>query len=172
MNIDELLDVMDENKWGDHEEFIADACEANPEVRWKLVFSHYSPYNSYEEYMEKGQEMRPYFLKFADDYDIDAVLCGHNHCYMRSYFINGDGTWQDYESPAVDPEGTMYLTLGSSSGSLYHRPSAQDEAAVNEKQKSPQVTDVQVSPDSLTFTTYDAETWEIIDTYEIDKSVG
>ena len=66
----------------------------------------------------------------------------------------------------------MYLTLGSSSGSLYHRPSAQDEAAVNEKQKSPQVTDVQVSPDSLTFTTYDAETWEIIDTYEINKSVG
>ena len=167
-----VLNVMDENKWSDHEEFIAAACEANPEVRWKLVFSHYSPYNSYEEYMEKGQEMRPYFLKFADDYDIDAVLCGHNHCYMRSYFINGDGTWQDYESPAVDPEGTMYLTLGSSSGSLYHRPSAQDEAAVNEKQESPQVTDVQVSPDSLTFTTYDAETWEIIDTYEIDKSVG
>lgn len=61
-----VLDVMDENKWDDHEEFIADACEANPEVRWKLVFSHYSPYNSYEEYMEKGQEMRPYFLKFAD----------------------------------------------------------------------------------------------------------
>ena len=96
-----VLDVMDENKWGDHEQFIADACEANPDIRWKLVFSHYSPYNSYEEYMEKGQEMRPYFLKFADDYDIDAVLCGHNHCYMRSYFINGDGTWQDYESPAV-----------------------------------------------------------------------
>jgi len=121
-----VLDVMDENKWGDHEEFIADACEANPDIRWKLVFSHYSPYNSYEEYMEKGQEMRPYFLKFADDYDIDAVLCGHNHCYMRSYFINGDGTWQDYENPAVDPEGTLYLTLGSSSGSLYHKPSVQE----------------------------------------------
>ena len=102
-----VLDVMDENKWGDHEQFIADACEANPDIRWKLVFSHYSPYNSYEEYMEKGQEMRPYFLKFADDYDIDAVLCGHNHCYMRSYFINGDGTWQDYESPAVDPENIL-----------------------------------------------------------------
>ena len=66
----------------------------------------------------------------------------------------------------------MYLTLGSSSGSLYHKPSVQEEAAVSEKQKGPQVTDVQVAPDSLTFTTYDTETWEIIDTYEIDKSVG
>ena len=167
-----VLDVMDENKWGDHEQFIADACAANPDVQWRLVFSHFSPYNSYEEYMEKGQEMRPYFLKFAADCDIDVVMCEHNHCYMRSYFINGDGTYQNYDSPASDPEGTIYLTLGSSSGSLYHRPSDQEEAAVSKKQDGPQVTDVQVAPDSLIFTTYDAETWEIIDTYEIDKSVG
>ena len=167
-----VLDVMDESKWGDHGQFIADACAANPDVQWKLVFSHFSPYNSYEKYMEKGQEMRPYFLKFTKDYDIDVVLCGHNHCYLRTYFINGDGTYQNYDSPAADPEGTMYLTLGSSSGSLYHRPSDLKEAAVSKKQSEPQVTGVQVTPDSLTFTTYDAETWEIIDTYEIDKSVG
>lgn len=167
-----VLDVIDETKWSEHEQFISEACEANPDVHWKIVFSHYSPYNSYENYMEKGEAIRPYFLSFTDAYDIDLVICGHNHCYMRSHLIQADGSFQEYESPALDPEGTLYVTLGSSSGSLYHRPSDQAEAAVSKKQKNPEVTDVQISPETLTITTYDAETWEIRDTFELQKSQG
>ena len=33
----------------------------------------------------------------------------------------------------------------------------------------PEITDVQITPDSLTVTTYAAETWEILDTFEIQK---
>ena len=42
-----ILDVIDETKWGEHEQFIADTCAANPDVKWRIVCSHYSPYNSY-----------------------------------------------------------------------------------------------------------------------------
>ncbi|MDE6959679.1 MAG: hypothetical protein K2P27_02330, partial [Lachnospiraceae bacterium] len=81
----------------------------------------------------------------------------------------GDGSYKEYESPAVNPEGTMYLTLSSSSGSLYRRPVSQNEAAVSSKRDTPEVTDVQITPDSLKVSTYNAETWEVTDEFEIQK---
>lgn len=165
-----VLDLMDAEKWGEHEQFIAEACEANPDVNWRIILCHYSPYNSYEDYMENAANIRPYFLSFTDAYDIDLVMTGHDHAYSRSYYIQSDGSYLEYESPAVDPEGTMYVTLNSSSGSLYHRPSAQNEIAFSEYREAPEVTDVQVTPTSLSITTYEAETWEIVDTFEIQKS--
>ncbi|MCD8248578.1 MAG: metallophosphoesterase family protein [Lachnospiraceae bacterium] len=165
-----VLDLMDAEKWGEHEQFIAEACETNPDVSWRIILCHYSPYNSYEDYMENAANIRPYFLSFTDAYDIDLVLTGHDHAYSRSNFIQSDGSYLEYESPAVNPEGTMYVTLNSSSGSLYHRPSAQNEIAFSEYREAPEVTDVQVTPTTLTITTYEAETWEIVDSFEIQKS--
>lgn len=164
-----VLDTMNKEKWDEHEAFIASAVEANPDARWRIVFSHYSPYNGYEGYLENAQAIRPYFLSFTDRYDIDLVMCGHDHAYVRTYFIQKDGSCEEYESPAVNPEGTMYLTLSSSSGSLYRRPVSQNEAAVSTKRHAPEVTDVQVTSKSLKVTTYNAETWEVTDTYEIRK---
>ena len=40
---------------------------------------------------------------------------------------------------------------------------------MSKKRKSPEVTDVQVTPDSLKVSTYNAETWELTDEYEIRK---
>lgn len=164
-----VLDTMDSAKWGEHEAFIASAVEANPDAVWRIVFSHFSPYNGYESYLENAQNIRPYFLAFTSQYDIDLVICGHDHAYVRTHFIQEDGSFQEYESPAVDPDGTMYLTLSSSSGSLYRRPTDQAEAAVSKKRDTPEVTDVQVTPESLKICTQNAETWEITDEFEIVK---
>ncbi len=163
------LNTMDSARWGEHKDFIASAVEANPDSKWRILFSHYSPYNAFENYMENAQNLRPYFLEFTSAYDIDLVMCGHDHAYTRTYFIKEDGSYEEYESPAVSPEGTMYLTLSSSSGSLYHQPSPQNEAAVSKKRKMPEVTDVQITPDSLKVSTYIAETWELTDEFEIQK---
>ena len=164
-----ILDVIDETKWGEHEQFIADTCAANPDVKWRIVCSHYSPYNSYQDYLENAKRIRPYYLSFTSKYDIDLVMCGHDHSYMRSNFIQADGSYKEYESPAVNPEGTMYLTLSSSSGSLFHNPTAQNEAAVAKKLKKPQVTDIQITDNSMKVKTYEAESWEVVDEFEIQK---
>ena len=66
-----ILDVIDETKWGEHEQFIADTCAANPDVKWRIVCSHYSPYNSYQDYLENAKRIRPYYLSFTSKYDID-----------------------------------------------------------------------------------------------------
>ena len=136
-----VLNTMDTAKWGEHKEFIASAVEANPDAKWRIVFSHFSPYNGYESYLENAQNLRPYFLEFTAEYDIDLVLCGHDHAYVRTHFIQEDGSFWEYESPAENPEGTMYVTLSSSSGSLYRRPTDQAEAAVSKKRDTPEVTD-------------------------------
>lgn len=164
-----VLNTMNKEKWNEHGAFIASAVEANPDARWRIVFSHYSPYNGYEDYLENAEAIRPYFLSFTDQYDIDLVMCGHDHAYVRTYFIKKDGSYGEYESPAVDPEGTMYLTLSSSSGSLYRRPVSQNEAAVSSKRHAPEVTDVEITPKSLKVVTYNAETWEVTDEFEIRK---
>ena len=90
---------------------------------------------------------------------------------MRTFLTQEAGTSQKYDSPAVDPEGTMYLTLSSSTGSIYRRPTDQAETAVSKKRDTPEVTDVQVTPDSLTVSTYNAKTWELTDSFEIQKTV-
>lgn len=164
-----VLDTMDSTKWGEHADFIASAVEANPDAKWRIVFSHFSPYNAYENYLKNAKNIRPYFLAFTSAYEIDLVMCGHDHAYVRTHFIQEDGSFQEYESPAQNPEGTLYLTLSSSSGSLYRRPTDQEEAAVSKKRDTPEVTDVQITPNSLTVSTYNAETWEPTDTFEIQK---
>lgn len=165
-----VLDMMDAAKWGEHKDFIADAVDTNPDAVWRIVFMHYSPYNTYEDYIENSENLRPYVLEFADAYDIDLMMTGHDHSYSRTYFINADGSYEEYESPAENPQGTMFVTLTSSSGSLYHRPSTVDEVAVSNHDEAPQITDVQVTPESLTITTYDAETWATVDEFEIRKN--
>jgi hypothetical protein len=164
-----VLDTMDTSKWDEHKDFIASAVEANPDCKWRIAFSHFSPYNSYEDYRENAQNIRPFFLEFADAYDIDLVMSGHDHSYTRTSFIQADGSYIEYDSPAVDPEGTMYMILSSSSGSLYKKPTSQDEAVISKKRDTPEVTDVQITPDSLTVSTYNAETWELTDEYTIQK---
>lgn len=164
-----VLNVMDSNKMDEHKEFIGAAVEANPDVKWRIIFSHYSPYNGYESYLKNAEFIRPYFLEFTDTYDIDLVLTGHDHAYIRTHFIQKDGSYSVYENPAINPEGTLYLTLSSSSGSLYRRPTDQEETEVSKKREEPEITDVQVSPDSLILTTYNAKTWEVTDTFEIQK---
>lgn len=64
----------------------------------------------------------------------------------------------------------MYLTLSSSSGSMYRRPTDQNEAAVSKKRDTPEVTDVQITPGSLKVITYNAETWAVTDEFEIQKT--
>lgn len=165
-----VLNTMDAARWGEHAQFIASAVEANPDAAWRIVFSHFSPYNAYESYVENAHNIRPFFLDFTSAYDIDLVMCGHDHAYVRTYFIQEDGSYLEYDSPAVNPEGTMYLTLSSSSGSMYRRPTDQNEAAVSKKRDTPEVTDVQITPGSLKVITYNAETWAVTDEFEIQKT--
>ncbi len=61
---------------------------------WKVAFWHQLPYSGqdlnsddfWEFYMHA---MRDHFNPILEQYGVDLVLCGHDHCYQRSYLING-----------------------------------------------------------------------------------
>lgn len=61
---------------------------------WKIVYFHQPPYCGqdvdsdvfYEVYIHA---MRDHFVPVLEQYGVDLVLSGHDHCYQRTYLLNG-----------------------------------------------------------------------------------
>lgn len=57
-----------------------------------------------------------------DEFNVDICLTGHDHTFSRSYQIL-DGNVVDYDissGSVTNPDGTLYITTGSGSGSKYY----------------------------------------------------
>ena len=80
------------------------------------------------------------------------------------------------ERAAVDPDGTVYLTGNSASDSKYYDmrgPSVYERySAVALQLEEPTYMNVEVTDDSLTFTTYKVSNLSVVDAYSIVKTVG
>src|SRR5699024_10813030 len=97
-----------------------------PDVKWKTVIFHNSVYSTASHVNDgdiiKRREQLP--AEF-ENLDIDVVLMGHDHVYTRTYMMveeNGsivpDKT-EEVQSSVTNPEGVLYLTASSASGSKY-----------------------------------------------------
>ena len=70
----------------------------------------------------------------------------------------------------INPEGTLYLTANSSSGSKYYNLKDPEFYSAERSQlRTPTFTNIEVTPTSLEFTTYRVDTMEVTDTYKIVK---
>ena len=59
---------------------------------WIIAFWHHPPYTKGSHNSDTETElieMRQNVLPILEAGGVDLVLCGHSHCYERSYFING-----------------------------------------------------------------------------------
>lgn len=161
--------------WDEHKEFMEKAIAANPNVTWKVVVTHYSFFGAGTYFINEAiAERRAVFAKIVDDLDIDMVLSGHEHVYARSYMIN-DATTPDNsngpQSSVTDPDGVLYLTGGSSSGSKYYTlldDSQTPHIAVKEKNTT-SYSNVEVDRDSFKITTYRMSDGSVLDSFEIIK---
>ena len=73
----------------------------NTNKKWKIVLIHAAPYTSFKE------DTFP-FAQVFEETNVDLVLCGHKHMYMRSYPMRND--------QRVNPgEGPVYV-MGNSMG--------------------------------------------------------
>ncbi len=150
-----------------HEAFIQETVAANPDAAWKVVMFHHDIYGSASHSLESSiialrQGLYPVF----DQYDIDLVMNGHDHSYTRTYMMYGD-----QPLPEQNVIGTLYMTLNSGSGSKYYnlQPTPETYAAVREQIKVPTFSKIDVTPDTLTISTYRADTMAMTDTYTISK---
>ena len=159
-----------------HKEFIAGAKSANPDVTWNIVMLHHSIYSSASHSTEnKIVDLRSALYPVFDEFGIDVVLMGHDHCYTRSYQMYGGEAQTsqtvDSEGRVVNPSGTLYITAGSSSGSKYYDMVSTPEAysAVRRQDYTPTYSYLEVGKNTFSVTTYLTGNDTPIDTYTIYK---
>lgn len=113
-----------------HDAFMREAISAaGTGIVWKVVMFHHSIYSSAGHSTESGiRAFRNGLYPVMDKYDIDAVFAGHDHCYTRTYQMEGGVAQNGLESTAVNPVGTLYITANSGSGSKYYDFAGDDTA--------------------------------------------
>ena len=160
-----------------HEGFIGTAiANAGDNIKWRIVMFHHSIYSSAShsdasDILLRRDGLYPAF----DAYDIDVVLAGHDHCYTRSYQMkNGSPVTNlnyDTNGNIVNPDGTLYITANSSSGSKYYDFKASDTAymAFRWQGKTPSYSNIEITDTTFKITTYRSGDGGVIDTYTILK---
>lgn len=165
----------------EHKAFMKEAIKENQDVRWKVVVFHHSVYSVASHSVESSilkrrEELTPVF----DDLGIDVVLMGHDHVYVRSNMMKGMKVSQETKdlTSVTDPEGILYLTANSASGSKYYDIKTNistDFVAKMDQSKQRSISNIEVSENSFKVTTYlynsNDNQWSTLDEFTINKSV-
>lgn len=154
----------------EHREFIKEAVEKNKDVNWKIVAFHHSIYSAAGHALQSSiLERREKYVPVFEEFDIDMVLMGHDHVYVRSYIMEGFDAVVSEENSVINPKGILYMTLNSSSGSKYYNLSGEYEyAAVQSQEKIPSISCVQVSDKELKITTHRIDNeFSVLDEFSI-----
>lgn len=171
-----LLNSNDKNTQ-EHREFMEAVIAENPDCTWKVVALHHSLYtvanHAYDEgILTRREELVPLF----DALGIDVVLSGHDHVYCRSYLMDGltpltavDYYDQSSRHSATNPEGVLYLTANSSSGSKTYNPknAVFSYSAEQHQYDVGEISRVEVTDDSFSIRTYRTDTMELLDHFTI-----
>ena len=107
----------------EHRALMEEAVANNPDAKWRIAYFHADIYGSGTGHSDTDATgIRIVLAPLMDEFDIDICLTGHDHTYSRSYQIL-DGNVIDYDitdNSVTNPEGTMYISTGSGSGSKYY----------------------------------------------------
>lgn len=167
----------------EHKAFMEEAIAANPEADWKVVSFHHSIYTVASHYHNDNTTRREDLAPVLDALDIDVVLQGHDHVYCRTYMMDGlsvsenenytYGNGEDSAPTAVtDPNGILYITANSGSGSKHYAIQQMEfpYSAVQNQEKVPNVSRVDVSENQFTITTYRTSDMTVVDTFTINRT--
>ena len=157
----------------EHKVVIDHAIKQSPDVTWKIIVMHQSMFSGGGNHVKDPliltrSQLVPLFVQ----YDIDVVLSGHDHVYSRSYIMSDGFTANKSSAKSVkNPEGVLYLTGGSSSGSKYYGmldSALVPHSAITIKNKMA-FTNIEITETSFKLTTYASTSKEVIDSFEIIK---
>lgn len=166
----------------EHEAFMHQAIAATEglDIRWRVVAMHHSLFSvGNHADSDSIDRRRDALVPLFERMDVDAVLMGHDHTYCRTYLMDGltpvtdPGSYDDaaYTS-ATDPQGILYLTANSASGSKFYDVD-EDEypySAVFSQEEVPNISCVTVDDDSFTIITYRTMDMTVVDSFTIRKT--
>lgn len=159
----------------EHRQLMEKAVASNESAKWKVVIFHSDIYGSGEPHADTDAATnRIIFAPLMDEFDIDICLTGHDHTYSRSYQIL-DGNVVNYDisdGSVTDPEGTLYITTGSGSGSKYYNLLNYTPYYIAERTNEclPAFSTIDFNSTSLTIKTYDYTGNKYADDFTINKT--
>ncbi|XVL44867.1 metallophosphoesterase [Staphylococcus equorum] len=168
-----------------HEETLRRAIEdtKSQDPKWIVGLTHRNPYSAGKHSDTLAtKNRRNHIAPLMEKYNVDLVLGGHDHSYSRSHVMKGKEPqvqWDENgEAPQsyTNPDGTVYVTLNSSSGSkFYELDGEKDYAAKSIQDNKPTFSKVNIKDSYIEVITYHVpqgseELGEPIDKVCINKS--
>ena len=159
----------------EHRTFMEKAVASNPDAAWKVVVFHSDIYGSGQPHADTDAATnRIIFAPLMDEFDIDVCLTGHDHTFSRSYQVL-DGNVIDYDisnGSVNNPEGTLYITTGSGSGSKYYNLLNYTPYYIAERTNKclPSFSTIDFSSGAMTIKTYDYNGNKYADDFTITKT--
>lgn len=156
-----------------HETFVAETIAQHPDVKWRVVASHYSPASNVEKYQGTREDILPTFFYIAEHNNIDLFLGAHDHSYARSFFLDVDGdpidAGEGVRGEFSSPGKPLFVVFSTATGCLYRDPADYPWIAASDQGYVPQVSHAQVTENSFTISTYHADSWIQLDSFTIHK---
>lgn len=159
----------------EHRVLMQKAADSHKDAKWTVVIFHSDIYGSGEPHADTDATAnRVIFAPLMDEFDVDICLTGHDHTYSRSYQIL-DGNVVDYDiskNTVTDPEGTLYITTGSGSGSKYYNLLNYTPYYIAERTNAclPAFSTIDFTDTTLTLKTYDYTGAKYADDFTITKT--
>lgn len=158
-----------------HQLFISNAVAANPNAKWRIVSFHHSVYSEANHMTDSDIiDRRATYPPVFEQFNIDAVIMGHDHSYTRTYqMLGGVPVSQSGTSVVTNPLGILYLTLDSGSGSKYYQFQYQTPSvysAFRWQGNVPSFSYISINGGTLTLSVYRVDTMALIDQYSIVKT--
>ena len=183
-----LFMVLNSNDMSDaeHKAFMKEAIAAteDQDIRWKVVTFHHSIYSVASHAVEGDiLNRRNTLVPVFEELGVDVVLMGHDHVYARTWMMKNmepvtEGDYVDADGDGVPeavyaPDGILYVTANSASGSKYYNIQTNLEfpyAAVMNQERVPNISRVDVTADSFTVTTYRTSDLSVVDSFTIYRN--
>ncbi|WP_265521594.1 purple acid phosphatase family protein [Oerskovia flava] len=164
-----------------HSAFLRDVVtEHGDDYSWVVVTFHHSIYSQAfhsrdADVIRLRNGLSPVFSELG----VDAVFAGHDHIYTRSHLMEGTTPVVPGETPAIgdvltpDEDQVLYITGNSASGSKYYGFDGQKPwTALWEQERTPSYSNVEVTPESFTITTYETSTARVMDEVTLQADAG
>ncbi|MCR2805113.1 phosphodiester glycosidase family protein [Paenibacillus soyae] len=129
---------------------------AASDKKWKVVVFHQGPYGS----IYSNENVQTRWVPVFDKHQVDLVLNGHDHIYLRTFPMKGGEI-------VKDGEGTRYVIGGSTGPKYYDRTERYWQEVVFDENVNI-YTAVEIAGDAITLTAKTV-TGELVDTFDIVK---
>ncbi|WP_432722885.1 metallophosphoesterase [Staphylococcus equorum] len=168
-----------------HEETLRRAIKdtKGQDPKWIVGLTHRNPYSAGKHSDTLAtKNRRNHIAPLMEKYNVDLVLGGHDHSYSRSHVMKGKEPQVQWDENGkapqsyTNPDGTVYVTLNSSSGSkFYELDGEKDYAAKSIQDNKPTFSKVNIKDSYIEVLTYHVpqgseELGEPIDKVRINKS--